>query len=521
MNKLLRLSVAVLLLLATGCSKENEDTSLSVTFNVDAPVAMGANSSRYIRYTVKSALPDITIGVTSSADITTSVVADKATKLTGTIRVITGAVVDEYSKMEVSVSNGKSTVTKNFTFEEASIQVVDNATKVATAERGNVVLEYLSNTECQAVIPADARSWISVMPVTRALTQQSITLMLSPNTEYDRSAVVTVQSVDGSVAIDYTIEQKGEWGEYHEPWVDGEVVTYMKSDKQKDVPLIFIGDGFTAEQMVANGKYDQVMTASINGIFDVEPFKSYKEYFSVYIVVAVSNKEGVGTPGHPVDNVFNTRLEGENVRTDDDALLRYAEKVGLSGDVGAVVLLANNNGHFASSNATLPPAWRNGGIVRTCATTRGVFYDIPVTIHELGHGFAALSDVYYITDDEPTEFDRKWLAEEHALGHVLNISYTDDPAKVPWAHLLNHPNYPYVGIIEGAIHSKGAWRSEGGSLMGDIIDYPEYGITGPYLDAISREAIVKRIKAMAGETYSFDEFVAKDRYEPNLEVPWW
>jgi hypothetical protein len=38
----------------------------------------------------------------------------------------------------------------------------------------------------------------------------------------------------------------------------------------------------------------------------------------------------------------------------------------------------------------------------------------------------------------------------------------------------------------------------------------------PYYSTISRESIVKRIKAYAGEEYSFDEFVENDVIEVNV-----
>jgi hypothetical protein len=329
------------------------------------------------------------------------------------------------------------------------------------------------------------------------------------------SATITVTTADGgkTASCAVTVIQNGSYS-------DGQVITYLKSDKAKDVPLIFMGDGFTSAQMGFGGRYEQVMTAFVAGLFDVEPFKSYKEYFSVYIVVAVSNEEGVATPDHPVDNVFDTRIEYGSINANSDAMIRYAEKVEFTGDVGAVVLLGNSIYGFGTSNADSAPVWRNGAFARVCAMQDGHF-DIPAFIHELAHAFAYLSDEYLMTDEEPTESDKQGLAEQHAKGQRLNLSYTDDPARVPWAHLLNHPNYSYVGIIEGAIHSTGAWRSEGGGIMNSIVDYPEYGVTGPYFNAISREMIVKRIKAMAGEEYSFDEFVAKDKYEPNLDVSWW
>ena len=46
------------------------------------------------------------------------------------------------------------------------------------------------------------------------------------------------------------------------------------------------------------------------------------------------------------------------------------------------------------------------------------------------------------------------------------------------------------------------FRSEQNSCMNNDI---------PYYSTISRESIVKRIKRYAGETYSFEEFVANDK----------
>ena len=55
------------------------------------------------------------------------------------------------------------------------------------------------------------------------------------------------------------------------------------------------------------------------------------------------------------------------------------------------------------------------------------------------------------------------------------------------------------------MHSRGVFRSELNSCMNNNI---------PYFSTISREAIVKRIKQYAGETYSFDEFVKNDNQNP-------
>lgn len=91
-------------------------------------------------------------------------------------------------------------------------------------------------------------------------------------------------------------------------------------------------------------------------------------------------------------------------------------------------------------------------------------------------------------------------------GWYKNLSMTADAKQVPWAHLIYHKNYSdKVDMYEGGyMHTRGVYRSEATSCMNNNI---------PYYSAISRQAIVERIKAYAGEAFDFDDFVAKDSFE--------
>jgi hypothetical protein len=183
---------------------------LSIAFETDDLVGMLPSSTRNISYTVSSLITPVVVETNASPDIKVKVVPADKSGLTGKIQITTGSVIDsEYSKVVVFVSNGDKVVMRAIYFEEAGLQVEEEITKEATAEGGEVALEFLSNTECEAVIPQSARSWISVVPQTRALEKQTITLKLEPNTGYDRSAVVRVQSTDGSLFVEYTVEQEG------------------------------------------------------------------------------------------------------------------------------------------------------------------------------------------------------------------------------------------------------------------------------------------------------------------------
>ena len=188
-------------------------SGLSVEFDTECMVAVSPNSTRQISYAIKSVLVDeIEVEVVSSADIKAKVLSDQSGSLTGKIEIHTGGTIDEYTKVVVLVSNGEKVVMKTLKFEEERIEVVDEVRVVGTAEGGIVELLYLSNVECEVVIPEDAKNWISVAPATRAMETHTITLKLEPNEGYYRSTTVTVQSPDGSLKLEYTIEQEGDLG---------------------------------------------------------------------------------------------------------------------------------------------------------------------------------------------------------------------------------------------------------------------------------------------------------------------
>lgn len=208
-------------------------SALSIAFDEDGLVVMSPDSMREIGYTVTSAAETVKVEVTSSADIKARVVVADESGLTGMIHIKTGASIDEYSKVIVFVSDGYKVIMRSIIFEEAGLQVDDNAVKNAPAEGGELTLEFLSNVECEAVIPQEAQSWISVVPATRAMEKQTITLKLEPNTGYYRSAAVTVQSLDGALKLEYQLEQEGDSGVEIDPEnIPDNEIWYFTTDNQ-------------------------------------------------------------------------------------------------------------------------------------------------------------------------------------------------------------------------------------------------------------------------------------------------
>lgn len=184
--------------------------ALSIEFAEADLVVMSPNSTREISYIVSSVTDSVRIEVLSSADIKAKVMTDDERALTGKIHVETSATIDEYSRVVVLVSNGEKVVMRSITFEEAGLTVEENSTKQVKAEGGEITLEFLSNVECEVVIPEEAQSWIFVVPDTRAVEKQTVTLKLEPNTGYYRRTAITVQSTDGILKLKYNVEQDGD-----------------------------------------------------------------------------------------------------------------------------------------------------------------------------------------------------------------------------------------------------------------------------------------------------------------------
>ncbi len=181
--------------------------ALGIEFAESDLLVMSPNSTREIAYTVTSATDSVKVEVISSADIKAKVVVDDASNLTGKINITTGTVIDEYSRVVVFVSNGDKVIMRSITFEEAGLMVEENATKQASAEGGEMTLEFLSNVECEVIIPEDAQSWISVVPATRAMESHTIILQVAPNKTSYRSATVKIKAKDEDLYVEYIIEQ--------------------------------------------------------------------------------------------------------------------------------------------------------------------------------------------------------------------------------------------------------------------------------------------------------------------------
>ena len=311
--------------------------------------------------------------------------------------------------------------------------------------------------------------------------------------------------------------------QYDYEYAEDEFITFQEATKGNGkLNIVLLGDGYNAKD-ISDGKLIENVTEAYGHFFDIEPYKTYKDYFNVYTAVSVSPESGVGSVNTIIYNKFNTSakggvtLSGRNGDSDFNYIMKYICNSGkvASEDLNQTLVIMVPNTYDYGGICYM---WDEGFAIAYCPMSD---YGYPldfrgVVQHEAGgHGFGKLGDEYiyhnaFIDACSCTccghvfEFN---LAK--AKGWYDNLSLTGKMSEVPWSHLIFHEKYSeFVDIFEGGyMHNRGVYRSEQNSCMNNDI---------PYYSTISRESIVKRIKAYAGEEYSFEDFVANDVIEVEM-----
>lgn len=329
-----------------------------------------------------------------------------------------------------------------------------------------------------------------------------------------RSGEIVFRLEDKDYTCTLDVEQ------YDADYSDGEVMTLNTATKGPGIDIVFIGDGYDAKD-IAKGTFKQNTDDGFKHFFGIEPYSTYKDYFNVYAVVSKSDDSGIGTVNTVVDTKFGSYFTQNRIKAPAaDKCFQWAKRADASMDLSKslVIMLMNT-----STYEGVTMMYGDGSAIVCCPVSTDAYpYDFRGIIqHEAGgHGFGKLGDEYIYHN----AFIQTCLCQdgcEHpkgdddtmtsygiykSKGWYKNLSMTADAKQVPWAHLIYHKNYSdKVDMYEGGyMHTRGVYRSEATSCMNNNI---------PYYSAISRQAIVERIKAYAGEAFDFDDFVAKDSFE--------
>ena len=301
-----------------------------------------------------------------------------------------------------------------------------------------------------------------------------------------------------------TVEQ------YDYKYGDGDIITLQQASKGAGVNIVLMGDCFDAKD-ISEGKYLKAIQDAYGYFFDIEPYLTYKDYFNVYGVFGMSADSGMGTVNTIREARFGSQYTlNEGVYPDFETTFAAACLAPINDDVSrTLVIMIENSAEYSG----LCYMWGDGSSVAVVPMSEDPApYDFRGLVHHEagGHGFGKLADEYIYHNAFIQSCGCKCCSHADAItafqsyGFYPNISLTGSMKDVPWSHMIYDPQYSNtVDVYEGAFfHTRGVFRSEPTSCMHNNI---------PYYNAISREAMVKRIMEYAGEEYSFEDFKANDK----------
>lgn len=361
---------------------------------------------------------------------------------------------------------------------------------------------------------ASKPNWCEVSPASgNKKTEVTLTIKGMAKNADSRDGKVVFRLKDKDYTHECSVSQYGyEYGE--DEWI-----TLQKATKGNNggINIVLLGDGFNAKD-IASGKYLKDIKQEVEYFFGIEPYKTYRDYFNVYTAIPLSTESGIGTVNTIRYNRFNTTFTGGvGLKADYDEVFDYAlgaPTVNKSNLNQTLIIMVPNSTDYGG----ICQMWEDGSAIAFCPqSTYGYPLDTRGVIqHEAGgHGFGKLGDEY-IYHNAFIDF-----CDCTCCGHVLefngakslgwfdNLELTGKMHSVGWSHLIFDDRYSdIVDIYEGGYkHNRGVFRSEPNSCMNNDI---------PYYSTISRESIVKRIKAYAGETYSFEDFVKNDKRDAGI-----
>lgn len=361
---------------------------------------------------------------------------------------------------------------------------------------------------------ASKPDWCEVSPASgNKKTEVTLTIKGMAKNADSRDGKVVFRLKDKDYTHECSVSQYGyEYGE--DEWI-----TLQKATKGNNggINIVLLGDGFNAKD-IASGKYLKDIKQEVEYFFGIEPYKTYRDYFNVYTAIPLSTESGVGTVNTIRYNRFNTTFTGGvGLKADYEEVFDYAlgaPTVNKGNQNQTLIIMVPNSTDYGG----ICQMWEDGSAIAFCPqSTYGYPLDTRGVIqHEAGgHGFGKLGDEYIYHNafidfcgcsccGHVLEFNAA-----KSLGWYDNLELTGKMHSVGWSHLIFDDRYSdIVDIYEGGyMHNRGVFRSEPNSCMNNDI---------PYYSTISRESIVKRIKAYAGETYSFEDFVKNDKRDAGI-----
>ncbi|MFF5427549.1 MULTISPECIES: M64 family metallopeptidase [unclassified Streptomyces] len=254
---------------------------------------------------------------------------------------------------------------------------------------------------------------------------------------------------------------------------------------EKRFNLVFLGDGYTADEMPV---FRADLERHLSTLWSIEPFASYRSYVNVWAVESPSEDSGVdcdprlGSPDR--DTVLDMGFWGG---CDPGSVQRLLTVDGAR--AGALADLVPGTGRANRQIVALAHSSTYGGAGGGYATASGGnALSALITPHEIGHSLGGLQDEYdyYARGVPGGAYDGEEPASAH---HTLLTEAQMRERRAKWWRWLGEESESggVIGRYEGGLYStRGVWRPSRHSLMKTL---------GYAFDQVEREVMVRAISA--------------------------
>jgi hypothetical protein len=268
---------------------------------------------------------------------------------------------------------------------------------------------------------------------------------------------------------------------------------------RKSVDVVILGDGYVAEDLAPDGAYERDVKATVEALFELSPYREYKDWFNVYAVYAESFDRGAEDEFGRNDK--KTILDATFDRKGGRLLMiqrpENAARLAKNAPATDIVLIVVNDDRYGGS----------GGVLAG-EMPAPVFASSPesvqIAIHELGHSFAGLGDEYAdpeAAETRPVPLGTKDFEEPNLTrARFVDTTSPETIAKtVKWKHFLELPGAGgVISAFEGGYYQpEGVFRPQARCKMREN--------EAPFCH-VCRETIARNIHRVAKRKFDHDGY---------------
>ena len=285
--------------------------------------------------------------------------------------------------------------------------------------------------------------------------------------------------------------------------------------------IVILGDGYKKKDLAVGGKFERSARSAMDSFFAVEPYKTFKDRFNVYMVAYESAEEGtdIKSSGVTKNTYFNSYCQGGGntaayVEGTDMVVNAVKSAVGSSDAQyyrSIAILLVNTDENAGSTGypfrdymSGFVNGYASFAIAVLAANSTGTN---GLVKHEAGgHAFGRLADEYN-GGGTASSSNKTELSNWHAKGWYWNVNPYNTGNYYKFTNSAYSPDQ--VGFIEGGWgYQYGMYRPTQGGMMQN---------NNGVFNAPSRHAIYHRIitESEGAGAYSWSKFLEYDKKNIN------